>query len=88
MAQQTAFKKKKSVEVIWRRYTDVVEPTGPEFDTKQLRDRLISAMRNILMIHELPNFPKQEEEVFQALLKKQNETEPPLTAKGKKRRKT
>lgn len=64
MAQQTSFKKKKNVEVIWRGFTDIVEPSGPEFTTQQLRGRLLLALREILRIHKIRSFPKEEQKVM------------------------
>lgn len=67
-AQQTAFKKKKKVEVIWRNYTDTVEPTGPEFSTADLRGRLLLALRQILQIYQLQSFEEPEQSVGLQLL--------------------
>ena len=63
LAQETAFKKKKKVEVIWRGFHDVVEPTGPEFTAQELRQRLYIALKEILKIHDLSSFPEGEEKV-------------------------
>ena len=63
LAQQSAFKKKKKVEVVWRGYRDVVEPTGQEFKTSELRQRLLVALKEIMKIHNITSLPKGEEKV-------------------------
>lgn len=63
MAQQTAFKKKKNVEVVWRGYTSIVEHTGPEFSTEDVKERLLLALREILKLHKIRSFPEREEKV-------------------------
>lgn len=70
LAQQTAFKKKKKVSVVWRNYKTIVHPTGHEFTTTELRGYLLLALREILKIHDLENFPPNEEKVFQSLSQK------------------
>lgn len=62
-AQETAFEKKKNVEVVWRGHKDVVEHTGEIFTTKDLRGRLLLALRHILKIQKKKSFGKQEETV-------------------------
>ena len=63
MAQKTALKKKKKVEVVWRGYTDVIDPSESVFTTSDLRGRLLTALRNVLLIHKINKLPKSEEDV-------------------------
>ena len=67
IAQKTAFKKKKKVEVMWRGFTEVVQPSGPAFTTPDLRRRLLIALRQILEINKMKNFPEQEQIVINKL---------------------
>ena len=53
MAQNTAVKKKKKVEVQWRGYSTFVEPTSTKFKTKDLRDQLLLALREISNLKKL-----------------------------------
>lgn len=63
MAQEKANEKKKSVQVLWRGYTSIVDP-GPEISIDDLRGRLLFALRQIMAIHKLENLPKGEEKVI------------------------
>ena len=63
LAQRTAIKKKKKVEVLWRGYRSFVEPTDNEYTHKELRHRLVVALKEILKIHGLSNLPKNEQKV-------------------------
>ena len=63
MAQETALKKNKKVEVMWRGYKDSVEPSEPVFTALDLERRLITALNEILNIHDIVKFPKKEEKV-------------------------
>ena len=64
MAQETAFKKKKNVQVIWRGYTEEVDHNGPAFTTADLRGRLVLALRHILKMHKMKHFRGDEEQVY------------------------
>ena len=63
MAQETAFKKKKKVEVVWRKYKTVVDPSGSKFTTSDLHDQLLTALKEILKIQNKKTFQKDEQEV-------------------------
>lgn len=63
MAQQTAMKKKKSVEVIWRGYKDVVEPAEPLLSTPVLRGRLFHALESISKSKKQKKFVEKEQYV-------------------------
>lgn len=47
IAQETAFKKKKPVEITWRGYKTIVEPTTAPFTRLNLRCHLLLALREI-----------------------------------------
>ena len=64
MAQKTAFLKMKKVEVVWRGFSDIVEPNGLEFTTSQVRGRLVRALHEILKIHNISHFPANEQKVI------------------------
>ena len=83
LAQSTAFKKKKKIEVLWRGYKDVVDPECPEFTMQVIRERLVHALRTILKTQKLKHFKGKEEEVYQSLLK-----EVPRSSAEKKRKST
>ena len=69
LAQETAFKKKKDILVVWRNYKLTVQPAGPKFNTTELREHLLLALREILKIHNMKSFSPEEESIFQALAK-------------------
>lgn len=63
IAQETATKKKKSVQIVWRGYKDVVLPSEPLFTDDVLRYRLILALRSILKSSKGESFDEKEEAV-------------------------
>ena len=54
IAQETAFKKKKPVEITWRGYKTIVEPTTAPFTRLNLRCHLLLALREIRKKKKLP----------------------------------
>lgn len=64
VAQNRAHGKKKRVELIWRGYTDIVDPAEERFSTDILRGRLLLALRQIKKIKNLKKFSEKEEKVF------------------------
>ena len=64
LAKETANKKKKRVEVEWRHHKAVIEPTGSQFTTKDLVQRLLEALKDILQIYQLQHFNPEEQKVF------------------------
>ena len=64
LAQDTAIKKQKLVTVEWRHFKTVVDPSSPKFTIIDMKYRLIDALKDILQIHQLPRFPREEQEVF------------------------
>lgn len=69
LAQEKASKLKKKVELTWRGYTQVVEPSGGEFTSEDFQQKLLITLQEILKIHDLPCFPEPEHEVFLKLKK-------------------
>lgn len=65
LARKTAVKKNKSVEVLWRGYRCCVDPIDQDFSVKELRRRLIVALRKIRAFKALP---KREEKVSSIIL--------------------
>lgn len=72
IAQDTAFVKKKRVEVVWREYKTSVEPTGPRFSKADIRRELLMALRGILRIQKKKKFSPEEEQVFERLSKQES----------------
>lgn len=64
LARKTAVKKNKKVEVLWRGYRSFVEPGDPDFSLKELRHRLLVALREIRKIHDIKSLPTKEEKVI------------------------
>lgn len=60
----TAVAKRKKVEIVWRGFKDVVEPSEPEFTTSELRRRLVKALQEILKINKTKTFSEKEEKVW------------------------
>ena len=67
LAQETAFKKKKKVEVVWRGYRKVIEPAGPVYNNSELRAYLVQALAQILKESNAERFAEEEEKVYQSL---------------------
>ena len=63
VARETASRKKRKVELVWRGYRDLVEP-GPEFNVVELRGRLVMALRAILRINKIESFTADEQKVI------------------------
>ena len=68
LAQETAMKKGKSIEVIWRGYKDSVAPSDPKFTVAVLRSRLLLALRYILRKKNLTRFGDKEQNVIFSFL--------------------
>lgn len=62
-AQERALERKKKIEVVWRGFTEVVDPTAPEFNSTDLKHSLVRALKEIRKLHNLKSFNKKEEEV-------------------------
>lgn len=63
IAEETANKKERPVEVLWREFKTVVEPSKERFSVDDLRGRLLQALKAILKIHGIKCFPPKEEKV-------------------------